>query len=105
MHGFFDSLRAELLPKGVSVTLICPGAVETAIREVSKAEGRGSAAPEDVGSGQMMTSAECARQSVEAIRKDKRELLMTLPGKLAPWVRMIAPGFIDRVLLQRMGLV
>jgi NADP-dependent 3-hydroxy acid dehydrogenase YdfG len=105
VHGFFDSLRAEMLPRGVSVTLICPGAVETEIRHVSKAEGRGSAAPEDVGSGQMMTAAECARQSLDAIKKDKRELLMTLPGKLSPWVRMIAPGFIDRVLLKRMGLV
>jgi short-subunit dehydrogenase len=105
VHGFFDALRAELLPKGVGVTIICPGAVQTEIRQVSKAEGRGSAAPEDVGSGQMMGVVECARLSLEAIRGDERELLMTLQGKLAPWLRLIAPGFIDRTLLKRMGLV
>lgn len=31
LHGFFDSLRAELHQKGIYVTLICPGFVNTAI--------------------------------------------------------------------------
>lgn len=31
LHGFFDSLRAELEPAGIKVTLICPGFVKTPI--------------------------------------------------------------------------
>lgn len=112
VHGFFKSLRAEArTPESIGerggrrgVTLICPGAVETEIREVSKAAGRGSAAPDDVGSGQLMSAAECARQTLAAIRGDKRELLMTLPGKLLPWARLLIPGVIDRLLVKRMGL-
>jgi short-subunit dehydrogenase len=29
LHGFFDSLRAELYTKNIDVTLICPGYVKT----------------------------------------------------------------------------
>ena len=31
MHGFFDSLRAEVAPRGVGVTLVCPSFVATHI--------------------------------------------------------------------------
>ena len=31
LHGFFDALRAEVWRQGVSVTLICPGAIRTNI--------------------------------------------------------------------------
>jgi dehydrogenase/reductase SDR family protein 7B len=33
MHGFFDGLRAEVASRGVSVTLLCPGYVRTALSE------------------------------------------------------------------------
>lgn len=29
---------------------------------------------------------------------------MTVPGKLSPWVRLIAPGLIDRVTRYKLGL-
>lgn len=31
LHGYFDSLRAELEPTGIKVTLVCPGYVKTAV--------------------------------------------------------------------------
>lgn len=31
LHGFFDSLRAELEPEGIKVTMICPGFIKTPI--------------------------------------------------------------------------
>lgn len=31
LHGYFDSLRAELWPDGVRVTLVCPGYVRTSV--------------------------------------------------------------------------
>ncbi len=33
LHGYFDSLRAEIWREGVGVTLVCPGYVETAISQ------------------------------------------------------------------------
>lgn len=102
VHGFFDSLRAEVGSE-VGVTLACPGAVATPIREVSKAQGRGATAAE-LPDDEQMTAGECARLILDATRAEKRELLMTLPGKLSPWVRRLAPGVIDRVTRYKLGL-
>jgi dehydrogenase/reductase SDR family member 7B len=33
LHGYFDSLRAEVWREGIHVTLICPGYVQTAVSE------------------------------------------------------------------------
>ena len=43
-----------------------------------------------------MPVAECARQIVRAIERRRRELVMTAAGKVGQWVRLIAPGLIDR---------
>jgi hypothetical protein len=32
--------------------------------------------------------------------KRKRELVMTLRGKLEQWLKLIAPGLVDRIALQ-----
>ena len=29
LHGYFDSLRCELAPQGVQVTMVCPGYINT----------------------------------------------------------------------------
>lgn len=29
LHGYFDSLRCELAPRGISVCLVCPGYINT----------------------------------------------------------------------------
>ena len=31
MHGYFDALRAEVADKNVSVSIVCPGPVESEI--------------------------------------------------------------------------
>lgn len=102
VHGFFNSLRAEV-GDDVGITLACPGAVATDIRAASKAEGRGSTARE-LDDSEQMSAAECARLVLDAARRERRELLMTLPGKLSPWVRLVAPGLIDRVTRSRLGV-
>jgi short-subunit dehydrogenase len=33
LHGYFDSLRAELWREGIGVTLVCPGYVKTAVSD------------------------------------------------------------------------
>jgi hypothetical protein len=44
-----------------------------------------------------MTVAECARIIINAIARRKREEVMTLRGKLGQWLKLIAPGAVDRV--------
>jgi short-subunit dehydrogenase len=96
VHGFFDSLRMELVQHGVSCTVICPWWVATEFHEAQLAKdgkARGS-----IGRAyytkKTMTSDQCAKIVLDAAYKRRREVLMG-PGVLTTWLKMIAPGFVD----------
>ena len=97
MAGFFDSLRIEVAEYNVSVTMIYPGFVQSEIREHAL-DGSGNATGRTLTDEKgIMTAEECAQIIVEAAAKRKREVVMTLTGKLALWIKLIAPGLLDRV--------
>ncbi len=96
VHGFFDSLRMELRPHGVSCTVVCPWWVATEFHEsqlnkdgVPRGE-RGRA----YYTKKTMTSDQCAQIILNAALKRRREVLMG-PGILATWFKVIAPDFLD----------
>lgn len=98
MQGFFDTLRIELQGSGVDVLVVSPGFVATDIRERAF-DGKGQLlgqSPRDEEQGTMSVE-ECVRQIVGAMERRKREHLMTLKGKAIPWVKLIAPGLVDRI--------
>ncbi len=97
MVGFFDSLRIELAGTGVSVTLIYPGFVTSEIRERAFGADGKPLGKSPVRESEVMTAEECARIMINAIVRRKREEVMTLRGKLGQWLKLIAPGMVDRV--------
>jgi short-subunit dehydrogenase len=97
MAGFFDSLRIEVAPYKVSVTMIYPGFVATGIREQAFGKdgqfvGRSTVRERDV-----MTVETCAQLILRASEQRQRELVMTWRGKLGAWLKLIAPGLVDRM--------
>jgi short-subunit dehydrogenase len=98
MQGFFDTLRIELLGTGVDVLVVSPGFVATDIR--ARAFGTGGKSigesPREESSGTMSVE-ECVRQIVRAMEKRQRELVMTTKGRLGMWLKLIAPGLVDRL--------
>lgn len=100
MVGFFDSLRIEVAPHGVSVTMAYPDFVATGARFRNLgADGKpvGNAPPYAAGT---MTSETCARMILRGAAKRQREIILSTRGKLGPWARLIAPGLIDRIALR-----
>jgi NADP-dependent 3-hydroxy acid dehydrogenase YdfG len=95
--GFFDSLRVEMREKGVTVTVIAPYFVQSEIRYRALA-GDGQPLPASpVHESKVMTAEECARQIVRAMEKRQRMLVMTLKGRLGRWLKLAAPGLVDRI--------
>jgi hypothetical protein len=45
----------------------------------------------------MMSVEECARITVAAIEARKREVVMTARGKMGAWLKLVAPGAVDRM--------
>jgi short-subunit dehydrogenase len=102
VHGFADSLRMELAQAGVSVTLICPYWVVTEFHERLMDKNGTPRGPQGraIYSKKTMTADQCAAITLKAAARRKREVLMG-PGWLAIWLRMIAPGLVDRITVEK----
>ncbi len=98
MQGFFDSLRIELMDKGVDVLVASPGFVDTGIRE--RALGPDGTpreiSPRDEEKGTMTTD-ECNRILVDAIDRRRREVVMTSRAKMGLWLKLLAPRMVDEI--------
>jgi len=97
MAGFFDSLGIELAGSGVSVTMIYPGFVSTGIRENATGPDGKAIGVSPVNEGDVMSAEVCARRIVTAIERREREVVMTARGKVGQWLKLIAPGLVDRI--------
>jgi short-subunit dehydrogenase len=97
MTGFFEALRAEMVSVGVSVTIAFPGVVLTRIRYHglnAKGEAAGSSGlREDNG----MPVDHCVRLIIEGMQARKREVVMTTAGKIGRFIKLIAPGIVERM--------
>lgn len=100
MAGFFDTLRIELKESGVSVTMIYPGFVATEVRERALGPDGKPIKKSPVKEKQVMTPQQCAALIIPAMDKRKRELVMTLRGKLGLWLKLIAPSLVDKIALK-----
>lgn len=101
LHGFYDSLRMEMQPHGVSVSVICPYWVVTEFHEalLDKNGVRRGKQGRALYTNKMMTAERCAEIVLEAAYQRKRELLMG-PGGLLAWFRLIAPDILDRLTIK-----
>jgi dehydrogenase/reductase SDR family protein 7B len=96
--GFFDSLRAEVASEGITVTMICPGFVQTNA-SLNALKGDGSShGQRDVLIDRGMASEECARHIVRAIERRRREVYIGRREKLGILLNRLAPGLFARML-------
>lgn len=103
MHGFLETLRTELLYSGVHVLLACPGFTASNIRNTAlAADGRQQGeTPRD--EQEMMSAEEVADRILKATIKRKRDLVMTMQGKMAVWVNKLLPGLADKLVYNVMA--
>jgi len=92
VRALAESLYHELKPLGISVTLVCPGLVDSEIRRV---DNRGLFHPEledPVPDWIKMPKAEAARKIVVAAARRKRELILTHHGRLGILLKSHLPS-------------
>lgn len=92
VRALAEALYHEWKPLGVSVTLICPGFVESEIRQV---DNRGKFHPElkdPVSPWLKMPKAVAARKILKAAASRKRELVLTGHGRLGVLLKSWFPG-------------
>jgi len=97
LHGFFDSLRAELRASGVTVTIACPSFIATGIEQAAP-----GAAQRATG-GDVSTPQAIAERIVDAARRGQRLCLPGRTPRLAWWLSRVAPAAYERMMLRRIG--
>jgi hypothetical protein len=87
--SFTEALRAELGPKGVRVTVLCPGPVQTEFQ--SRAGYRPGYDPALLN----VASVDVARQAYDGLMANRRAVLPGLGIKIVPFLlRLLPRGFI-----------
>ncbi|HEY9103657.1 SDR family oxidoreductase [Chitinimonas sp.] len=97
LHGYFDSLRAELWPSAIGVTLVCPGFIQTplpmaALQPDGKAQGR-----MDAWQRQGYPVARCARDILRGLARGRDEFCVGGKETLAVWLARFFPGLYRRM--------
>lgn len=100
MIGFLESLRSEMLDRGIHVLTVCPGFTASNIRRSAlMANGKVFAGPQRDES-YMMSAEEVADHVYFAVVRRKRDVLLTVQGRLAVWLNYFFPKWMDRKALE-----
>ncbi len=105
MAGLFDSLRIELMDHGVSVTMAYPDFVETEVRDRALGADGQPVGIYPAREGEFMSAEACARAIINASGKRKREVIMSLRGRVGHFLKVVAPGLVDRMAKRAMERV
>jgi NAD(P)-dependent dehydrogenase (short-subunit alcohol dehydrogenase family) len=100
IHGYFDSLRAELAGAGVSVTIVAPSFVATGIeqRAAFRAPGRDGAWST---TGEVLAPADVAAALVEGMARRRALVLPSRTARAAYVLSRVAPGGYARTMRRR----
>lgn len=99
LHGFFDSLRAEVYKNNIKVTLLCPGFVNTQV-SVNALTGDGSPQHKiDVATENGMSVERFVYCFIKKMKNDPEELVIGgFKEKLAVFVKRFFPRLLSRMI-------
>ncbi|MDX5340408.1 MAG: SDR family oxidoreductase [Cyclobacteriaceae bacterium] len=103
MNGFFESLRTEVMKKGVHVLVVAPGFTESNIRNIALTADGTSQGESPRDEAKMMTSHEVAEHILKATIRRKRDIVLTLQGKMAVFLNKWMPGILDGIVYNQMA--
>jgi short-subunit dehydrogenase len=93
MHGFYETVWAELHSQGIRVTVVCPGRILTDVSVNALTKDGTPHGEMDHGQTNGVSSKTCARKIIKAVRKNKKEvyigkkdLLMIYFKRYIPWL-------------------
>jgi dehydrogenase/reductase SDR family protein 7B len=99
LHGFFDSLRAEVYQNNIKVTLVCPGFVQT---NVSLNALTANGTPQNIMDSSTkngLTPEVFAKKLLKAVQQEKQEVYIGgFKEKLAVYVKRLFPKLLSKMI-------
>lgn len=102
LHGFFDSLRAEVARDGVDVLLVCPAFIETGIDRAALGGDGQPAAQGRLTTGHQAQPDEVAQAILRAAAQGRQLLRHGFTAHAAWWLSRLWPGFYARLMTRRL---
>ncbi len=103
LEGFLDALRTENIKKGLHVLVACPGFTASRIRQTALAADGNIQGESPRDEHKMMSAEEVADAIFVAVKKRKRDLVLTFNGKLTVLLNKIIPGLLDKIVYNHMA--
>jgi dehydrogenase/reductase SDR family member 7B len=98
LHGFFDSLRAELGDTPIKITLVCPGFIRTSISENAlTADGKPQGSMDDATDKGMHPDV-LARKILHAIEAEREEVYFGGKEVLAVYLKRFFPSILSKMM-------
>ena len=91
LHGFFETLRAEVYKDNIKVLIAFPGRIKTDISLHALTKDGIAHDKMDEGQNTGISAEKCAKQYVNAIRKDKKEVLIGATELLMVYIHKFTP--------------
>ncbi len=93
LHGFYESLRAELHNNGINVTIACPGRIRTSISFSALTKSGKPHGIMDHAQAGGISAEQCAKKIMKAVKEQKievyiagKEMLMVYFKRYIPWL-------------------
>lgn len=100
VRGFIESLRREVTGLGVTLTLVSPDTVRTAVR-ANMQDACGHPDPTPYGDEKLMSAEQCADKILEATRRKKRHVWLSTRARLLNCLQFAFPGLAQKILALR----
>lgn len=97
LYGFFESLQAEYHVRGIRVTIVCPGRVNTPISLRAIAADGKPYGKMDPGQAGGLSAERAARKIVRAVSKGRREVLVGKKELLMVYIKRYFPALCARL--------
>lgn len=96
--GWYDALRAEVKDRNIQVNVICPGYVKTNV-SINALDSEGEATNKmDDNQLNGMSSKQCAAEIIQAIKKNKAEVLIGGKEVFGTYLRKFFPGLYRKII-------
>lgn len=101
LHGYFDSLRAEVFDNNISITLVTPGFIRTNISINAVTGVGGKFGKMDDGQKNGISAESCAVKIVKGITSDKHEILVGGKETISVYINRFFPGIFGKIIRKR----
>lgn len=104
VRGFLDTIRIENLKKGLHVLVAAPGFTSSEVRKAALTADGSSQGETPRDESKMMSAEECALHIANAVKKRKRQLILTfVEGKLTVFLGKFFPSLLDKLTYDHMA--